>query len=87
MRLRDAEHVHELSAAGAGRHYGARGERGHAVGGQLRSLYVRQRPDDSRRAIVQYSLNRSTESHMYIGGGILGTILILLLIVYFVRRV
>jgi len=30
---------------------------------------------------------KSTENRMYIGGGILGTILILLLIVYFVRRV
>jgi hypothetical protein len=29
----------------------------------------------------------SKESYMYIGGGILGTILILVLIVYFLRRV
>jgi hypothetical protein len=28
-----------------------------------------------------------TETHMYIGGGILGTILLILLIVYFARRV
>jgi hypothetical protein len=31
--------------------------------------------------------DRSTESHMYIGGGILGTILLIVLILYFVRRV
>jgi hypothetical protein len=32
-------------------------------------------------------LNRSTENLMYIGGGILGTLLVVLLIVYLVRRV
>jgi hypothetical protein len=42
-----------------------------------------------RQPSIRCSMQRdkSTESHMYIGGGILGTILLLLLIVYFVRRV
>jgi len=47
---------------------------------------VRQRPDVARRSRVQYSLTNQRKSHMYIGG-ILGTILIIALIVYFVRRV
>jgi hypothetical protein len=32
-------------------------------------------------------LNRPTENLMYIGGGILGTLLVVLLIVYLIRRV
>jgi hypothetical protein len=42
-----------------------------------------------REPSIRCSMQRvgSTESQMYIGGGILGTILLLLLIVYFVRRV
>jgi hypothetical protein len=39
------------------------------------SLYSSIQPDSS------------PESYMYIGGGILGTILVIVLIVYFVRRV
>jgi hypothetical protein len=46
---------------------------------------VARRRQASTRCLM--TCDRLTESHMYIGGGILGTILLILLIVYFVRRV
>jgi hypothetical protein len=43
----------------------------------------------TRRTAVCFNegLHRFTEIHMYIGGGILGTILIIALILYVVRRI
>lgn len=48
--------------------------------------YVRVRTDGTGRPGVYY-VGSPTEITMYIGGGILGTVLLVLLIVYLVRRV
>jgi hypothetical protein len=47
---------------------------------------VRWRPDNVIRFVVESGLIKQVEKLMYFGGGILGTILIIALIVYFVRR-
>jgi hypothetical protein len=47
---------------------------------------VRWRPDKVTQFVSNQDLDQPTEKLMYFGGGILGTILVLALIVYFVRR-
>ena len=50
-------------------------------------IYVRQRPDCLMLFMLQYCFETNIlEINMYIGGGILGTILVLALIFYVVRR-
>jgi flagellar biogenesis protein FliO len=39
------------------------------------------------KAVVLHSGTNQLEIHMYIGGGLLGTVLLILLIVWLVRRV
>jgi hypothetical protein len=51
------------------------------------SGYVRQRPDAHRNWGLTAVGQINGESMMYIGGGILGTLLLVLLIVYLARRV
>jgi hypothetical protein len=48
--------------------------------------YVRWRPDTLLPTVFESSFIRQEEKLMYFGGGILGTILIIALIVYLVRR-
>jgi hypothetical protein len=48
--------------------------------------YVRWRPDQVTWFVVESWLSNQKEKLMYFGGGILGTIIIIALIVYFVRR-
>jgi len=47
---------------------------------------VRQRPDSQTRNMLQWQFRPSMEIRMYIGG-ILGTIIVIALIVWFLRRV
>lgn len=48
---------------------------------------VRQRTDWSGLSCSYGSADALTESRMYIGGGLLGTVLVVLLVVYLMRRV
>jgi hypothetical protein len=48
--------------------------------------FVRRRTDGTTAWVLNTIRSVSAESHMYFGGGILGTILVLFLIVYFLRR-
>jgi hypothetical protein len=61
------------------------------AGRKLRSIsfrqpYVRQRPDGPALTCCNGDSGPTKEIHMYVGG-ILGTIIIIALIVWFVRRV
>jgi hypothetical protein len=52
-----------------------------------RLIYVRQRPDCLLLLMFQCSLRRMTlEINMFIGGGILGAILVVALVFYVLRR-
>ena len=53
--------------------------------GAVSRAYVRQRPDRLTSRVL-LSLGGLPEVHMYIGGGLLGTVLLVVLIVYLVRR-
>jgi hypothetical protein len=48
---------------------------------------VRQRTDDAARRCSNAPVRGLLENRMYYGGGILGTILIVVLIVWLVRRI
>jgi len=48
--------------------------------------YVRQRADSVLTWCSNHTSVNQLESHMFIGGGILGTLLVIALIVYLFRR-
>jgi hypothetical protein len=52
-----------------------------------KSLVYASAQTEPRAGCSNHTVGRPEEIHMYIGGGILGTILVIVLIVYFVRRI
>jgi hypothetical protein len=51
------------------------------------SPFVRQRPDAINKSALNGPPSHSTETHMYIGGGIVGTIVIVLLVLWLLGRI